>query len=497
MASTLLRSGYSRMLIILSVILGVILISLPFWPQTSIAEVSIGSFLGRFHPLIVHFPIVLIILPLLLEGFTYWKKWENLKNVNLILLPLAVLSSSLAVLMGYLLLRSGSYSGDLVNQHLWGGVLVSLTCLGAGTVYYFTQQSANQIWKRAYLGLLILANVLTIYTGHLGGSLTHGQNYLSDAIPEIQFGAAKTPLELKKTEEMLVYDDIILGIFQSKCMSCHNAHKAKGGLIMETYEDVMAGGKSEKQMFAANDAEKSELFHRVALEESHDDHMPPSGKPDLHDNEVELIRRWIEEGANPTQTLAETSIELQQLAQAQLPQLMRFQRKRIQDRKERDKTFTELQEIVKHLHLRVVIDPDADSMLFALSMQFPPAMVNDESISKLLPYADVFSKISLPSAEITDDGLYTLSQFSNLRELYLQKTCIKGDGIVYLKSLSKLQNLSLAYTEVDDFYSLEFLDFKSLKNLYLYQTEVGVNVIHVLDQKMKSTNVINQEGPYF
>lgn len=496
MALTLLDSRNARMLLIISVILGIILISLPFWSVTPLPEVGVWAALGRLHPLIVHFPIVLIVLPLLLEGLIYWKKWTDLKSANRILLPLAIVSSSMAVFMGFFLYRSGSYGGELVNQHLWGGIFVSLACLITGLAFYFSTIAVNPIWRKIYLGSLMLANMLTVYTGHLGGSLTHGENYLSEALPELNFGA-KAPIELKSPEEMLVFDDIVMSVFQSKCLGCHNEHKAKGGLIMATYEDLLVGGKSEKKMLVASSPDSSELYHRIALEDNHDDHMPPPGKPDLNEGEIALIHEWITSGASTDLTLAESSPTLQQLAKQQLPQLMRFQRQRFNDLQERNKTFKELKELTKHLHLRVEMDPNADSMLFALSMQFPPALVNDETLTKLLPYANAFSKISLPSAEITDEGLYTLSQFPNIRQLYLQKTCIEGDGLIYLKSLSKLESLSLAHTKVDDVYALDFLGFDQLKELYLHHTEVGVNVIRALDKRLKNTKVLSEEGPYY
>lgn len=180
-----------------------------------------------------------------------------------------------------------------------------------------------------------------------------------------------------------------------------------------------------------------------------------------------------------------------------MPELLDFQRKQLKTRRERDARLAELRKVVAPLNLRVEPDPDADSMLFALSMVFPPAYVADETLVKLLPYAEYFSKISLPAAEITDDGLYHLSQFSNLRRLYLQKTCIKGEGLVYLKNLPKLEDLSLAHTSVDEVAALKLIEFPALKRVYFYNSYVGANLVQALDKYLPDTRVLPEEGPYF
>ena len=112
MASSLNAHRYTKPLILTSAVLGIILLSLPFLSREPIAEVGLTALAGRFHPLIVHFPIVLIVLPLILEGLTYWQKWTHLKGALLILWPLAIISSSAAAFMGYFLFRAGDYAGD-------------------------------------------------------------------------------------------------------------------------------------------------------------------------------------------------------------------------------------------------------------------------------------------------------------------------------------------------------------------------------------------------
>ncbi|RMG23817.1 MAG: hypothetical protein D6730_13765 [Bacteroidetes bacterium] len=468
------------------------LLSLPFVPIGESNETGFLTFLGHLHPLLVHFPIVLLMLVPLLEAYVWWKKTPALRTIIDGLLASSLLSSLAAALAGYLLYRSGDYSGSLVNQHLWGGVVLSVACLLTGLLYVYARL---QVFRRAfqlYVGLLLFSNLALIYTGHLGGSLTHGADFLTRALPE--WGGSP---EIENPDELRLFEEVVMGIFQAKCLNCHNPHKAKGGLVMSSYQALLAGGDSQKSMLVARQPDSSELYRRIVLPETHEDHMPPEGKPGLTEAELAIIHGWIAESGQPNYRLDSASVELQQAVQAYMPQLLRFQRKRDEQGRELAQTYAELKEICRELHLHVEPDPDADSLLFALSMQLPPAYVDDRSIQRLMPYREAFSKISLPAAQITDEGAYFLSRFPNLRELYLQKTCLSGESLIYLKTLPNLEVLNLSFTDVDDVAVFELPEYPSLRQVFLFQTLVGANLITALDKRLQQVKVMNEEGPYY
>ena len=75
------------------------------------------QFLGRLHPLIVHFPIGLLIISLVLELFTINKKNQELRSAINILLVIGALSAIAAVIFGWLLKSQDQYSGDLITIH--------------------------------------------------------------------------------------------------------------------------------------------------------------------------------------------------------------------------------------------------------------------------------------------------------------------------------------------------------------------------------------------
>ncbi len=88
------------------------------------------------------------------------------------------------------------------------------------------------------------------------------------------------------------YQDNVSAIFQSRCNSCHNDDKQKGGLALETYGATMQGGSSG-QVIEPGDPEGSHLWKLVTQAE--EPKMPPKS-PKIPDAELAIIKAWIEAG---------------------------------------------------------------------------------------------------------------------------------------------------------------------------------------------------------
>src|SRR5260221_14790770 len=82
---------------------------------------ELSQFVGRFHPLIVHFPIAFLLLVPLLELAGSVRRWNRVRDAAEFVLALAVVSAFVAVFLGWLLAWSGGYEGALVTRHMWGG----------------------------------------------------------------------------------------------------------------------------------------------------------------------------------------------------------------------------------------------------------------------------------------------------------------------------------------------------------------------------------------
>src|SRR5439155_16870524 len=86
----------------------------------------------------------------------------------------------------------------------------------------------------------------------------------------------------------------IAPILWRKCISCHDEKKAKGGLRLQTYAALMAGGKDKEPVLIAGKPEESAMYKLLTTTDP-DDRMPQKDDP-LPKDDIELIRRWIAEG---------------------------------------------------------------------------------------------------------------------------------------------------------------------------------------------------------
>lgn len=482
-----------------SLALTLILLVLPLFNS----ELDFGpaiDFLGRFHPLIVHFPIVFVLCTIVLEWlFGSFKGPIGIAIIKM-MYQWSVISSVAAVIAGYFLYRSGDYGGDLVKYHFWAGVSVSVTLIWC--LHFRRQYAKTHRWRWRQLSrfLLLVAGGLVVLAGHQGGSLTHGPDFITEPIQSAWHAKnLREKTVLKNPASQLVFQDLLLPAFNRTCMKCHNAQNAKSDLDLSTIEAIQAGGKSLKPMLVSGNPEESELYKRVSLPPKHEEFMPPDGKPPLKAEEVVLLYHWIKAGATAEDSLGNLmqNDTLRLAMDSYLPELAENQLSRQAQRLERLKTGPKLARMAMDFGLEVRPDEDTDSAYYTLSMQFPPKIITDETLARLMPYRNYFSKISLVGADITDEGLYYIGQMSNLQNLILTKSCIKGDGLQYLTTLPKLEVINLSHTDLTD-QNLLYLDqFPALKKAYVFNTYVTPDVLKVIDGHMKNASITLEEGDFY
>ncbi len=92
------------------------------------------------------------------------------------------------------------------------------------------------------------------------------------------------------------YERDVVPILEQRCVSCHGEEKQRAGLRLDSRSAVLSGSDSgEIQVVVPGDPEGSLLLELVASDDE-DERMPPKGEP-LTAEQIDLLRRWIEEGA--------------------------------------------------------------------------------------------------------------------------------------------------------------------------------------------------------
>ncbi len=481
------------MRVISSLLASLFLLSIPSWSLDPAHYIS--NFIGRFHPLLVHFPIVGVLATVALE-------WINRKNklpsswINIAYWT-TLISILTSVVAGALLMHTGDYGGAVIRKHQWLAIGLGIYWVWATKLR--TQSNAAQ-WQRSRLSLLAVCLVLTISSGHLGGSLTHGNVFL------------QVPLQKRKAQKLLsqtdaavhpaslqVFGQIILPILSEKCNKCHNSSNPKGGLDMQRYSSLIRGGKSKAPIVVAGAPQRSELSIRVHLPTNHEEFMPPDGRTPLTTAERRIIDWWIEQGASPQDTLGTgptDSLTLKAM-DAQLERIMERQMMTSLNRKEIRSMAPKMAKLGQDLGLKIEPDAVADSLLYRISMQIPTKVVTDDQIARLMPHRHLFSKVSLVSADITDAAFFHLSQMPFLEELMVAKCCIDGSGLKHFIGHPRLRVLNLSHTDVSDVHALTLTRMEALERVFLFNAFVSKTTISALDQHLQAVDVLNIEGPFF
>src|SRR5215471_19133698 len=199
-----------------------------FLPPDGNERAEWAQFIGRFHPLLVHFPIALFMLVPILEIVGQSARFENLRlSVNFVL-AMASLGATTAAILGWCLGRSGGYSGSLITQHMWGGLSLSIICW----VCWLLRTQLRELGV-SYAVALALGVGLVAWTGYRGGQLSLGQNHLTERMPN----GLRNLLRLTPSRATSVsanpntfYGARIQSIFSARCISCHGEDKHKGNL---------------------------------------------------------------------------------------------------------------------------------------------------------------------------------------------------------------------------------------------------------------------------
>ena len=435
------------------------------------SQLTIPSWLqpfGRMHPLILHLPIVLLLLALGLEFFRWHKpngtKTKSYEELAGLLLFAGTLTAGLAVVMGIFLAREDGYTADALQPHKWTGVGVFFL----SAVIFSVRTSPWYNATAAKVGA-IATTVCLLVAGHLGGSLTHGNDFvlqpvLANARP------ASVPLE-----QAQLFPHVIQPLLESKCVSCHNPEKKKGKLLLTDEDAIRRGGKTGV-LFVAGQPDSSLLLQRIGLPLEHKKHMPPTGKPQLTNVEKDLLYHWIRTGSSFDTKISDLD-ENDSLRIAALS----FLNERHRNLEEysfpavEERTLTAL-----NSNYRVVRPVSRNSPALMVNV-YNREVYNPRTLEELQDVRIQVVSLDLSKMPVKDDDLKLIGRLDNLRTLNLNFTDINGAGLGYLRDLESLEELSLTGTPVSYAILKEALPgMKSLKTVTLWDTPVSHEEVRLL-----------------
>lgn len=446
--------------------------------------ISTGSwsmFIGRSHPLLVHLPIGILLIAFILTLLARREKWRHLQSALPTVLLAAAISAICSCITGYLLSLDGGYEEKLLQTHKYLGIGVAVISTGL----YLMERSKNRFRKWQVPAVLLMVLLLGA-AGHYGGSLTHGDDYLTQAMPaglrqltgmnkSVINAAAYTNIGDAK-----LYEDLVRPVLVNRCYSCHNEQKLKGGLRLESVALIRKGGE-HGPVLKDSMPEESELFKRLLLPEDNEHRMPPKGKPPVTPQELELLHWWISQGAPTGKTVKELT-----KTPLMLTVLEGMQPATPLDKQEfipEDKVSPVSSQSMAALEAKgVKVLPVGTGSNYVSVDGINAAAFSDADMQLLLPLKDQLVWLSLAGTRVTDSAFTVLAKFRHLVRLDLRNVAIKGKGMNALNACAELRYLNLAGTAVTDEGLLSLQKNKKLQQVYLYQAGVKPAAVQQLRQ---------------
>jgi uncharacterized membrane protein len=461
------------------------------------------EFIGHLHPVIVHLPIGILLLGVLMMVYEHYSKVDLQLPISFAFL-VGSISAVLACIAGWILSNSGEYDALLVQKHQWTGISTAVI----GLLVYFLKQYRKL--------LAVILTLLVFITGHYGGTLTHGENYLFSSIENSNTSQGDT---LNKESKIItqtisngadsltiethnVYKEQIAPLLKLRCYNCHSAIKQKNGLRLDGEVYIKKGGKNGRTLVAGNPF-KSPLYTSLVLPIDDEKHMPPKGKHQLNQNEILIIERWIKSGASfedIIDTISNNELVKNVVSQNTIAD------KNIIDNPEKvnsEITETEKKEIENNNSIKssvkitnlpnpaaisaaiiedfkqknIILTNIAEGSNFVMANFVNVVPFNNASLQALKNINEQLVTLKLTNLPINDIDIKIVADLKNIKKLNLENTLITDNGMSFIKQLSQLEQLNLYGTNISDEGIIQLTDLKNLSVLYLWKTKVTLNGI--------------------
>lgn len=425
---------------------------------------------GRFHPLLVHLPIGILVFGIILVFLSKTGQNTHFASIRLAFL-LGGVAAAVSSVSGFLQYQYEGFEWESVKFHL---ILALFTTAISFWLYYrlYKSETLPPFFKIKSAALVL---ILTL-TGHLGGNISRGENYLTEILPsglqsflgvEIQPETGPQLLE-ENWENAVLYGDVIQPILNQNCKSCHNPRNLKGELDLTTMKGLLTGGE-DGQILTAGDAEHSALYSRLILEKDHDDHMPPAEKRQPSKEEIALIEAWIKGGGKENGTLAELEIPRKMIERFILKNETPF----YPVSKIPELAADSLADLKSAGFFAEAVE-SGSGLLKVSCINFPD--FQDSDWSRLGAVKNRLAYLDFSGTKVSDSLLYSLADMPNLTVLKLNDTSISG---LPLEKLAQLPNLKLLYlnkTEVNLSQTQSLSASKSLQKVFIYETPAAAEI---------------------
>lgn len=485
---------------------------------------------ARLHPAAVHFPIGLIATAAFFELLAVVRPQRRVNSPEsgpsprqvsstaVACLTVGALSAALSAWTGWELAEHeppGSSLAGILLWHRWIGVAVACLALGAALLGQVGRMQRGASFRSLYRLILFPTAGLTLWGGHLGGSMVYGEDYYWSVFEEKS--AAQPPAQSVPQPSVLDqqpappgdgagvlavdFQTEIEPIFTQSCVECHGPNRKRGKLRVDSLDQIA----QRLDVLSPGNSAQSDLIRRLKLDPANADFMPRDRDP-LTPAQIDLIARWIDSwdgsvvGAAP---LAEdrgaaTPETTQALVDAGTPG---DKNAKVVSADSAVKTAAEdseddaaLAQPPVEAGFEIVDLSSAQQAALASAMQAVNARgasavfigANSEAVDvNLSVLGTTFSPadlallsgleprlrwLNLAGLSIPDTAWRELSRYRELRRLDVRSTGVTDSALEHIASLPKLVSLNLVGNPLTDASARVLESIPSLQRVYLWQT---------------------------
>ena len=427
---------------------------------------------GPWHIVMLHFPVGLLVLAWLMEVTHRMGKLGITKEAVRFVLAFGVLGAVVATFTGLVLQDTGGYESELVEWHQRLGIATA-----ASGILVFLLHFSNR--KLLYF-LLFTANVILLtITGHYGGSVTHGEDFLTENLTNFDNpdGSSK---KFVPFEEVVIWDDMIEPIFKAKCKSCHNPSKQKGGLVLTDSAAIAKGGE-KGSIFAPNsEGNLCDVLHLPLEDELH---MPPDGKSQLTPEELMIICWWAKAKGPYQKNLA--TLELEPEAEEAFREYFAAPDPidLLDIEMVSPAVLAELNEQGIHVNQA---DPNRPWLAVNLSDRKD---VDDAIFAALDDIQDQVTHLDLGNTNLTEEALDWAAECEQLQELKLDLCTIPNNGLEKLTDFKHLKQMNLYGATIEGAGVDVLSSIATLERLYLWRSNAEEANISTLSSQLAALDI--------
>lgn len=450
-------------------------------------------FVGRLHPALVHFPIALFIVAALLEVVRLVRRKPEPSPSAVTCVVIGAATGVAVAFSGWMNADFESHAAALEDElfwHRWLGVGVAAAGVAAAGVALGARVVKAPAFQRVYALLLLGVAAMVGLTGHFGGSMVYGPAYLVEIFrtPEETSNGdvASLPVRTAPADAVLTVDFArhIQPIFDQKCVECHGPSKSKGKLRLDTPGQIFSREEG-LEVVIPKSPDESELLIRVLMKKGEEGRMPPKGDP-LPGEQVELIRRWIAEGAYWTMPAAAP-------AAMDAPPAPAGPEPAVVVPPSPPAPAWTGDDVAAIEALRAIggrVEPiAAGSSELDINLSVAGDKLTDEHFSALARLAPRIKALNLARTPFSDAAVGSLKECGVLETLRLEETKVTDKAIETLARLPRLRYLNLNGTGVTDAGMERLAPAKSLENLYVSDTAVTLEAAIKLQGAIPAVNI--------